>query len=150
MTIKNKEVNKRVINEVLNDFTISFSDDKKVVSFEGKCPVCNKGIVFSVENDMRKRWNQIAGQIYEWFLLNNEVCIECRQRFEAWCKAHKEFCTAHKIGPNDVANKFLEKLGKPPCIGTNSSEEEAEEQGEPNSKLVTPRVRPLLPQEVIE
>ena len=90
---------------------------------EGNCPVCDKLISFSVENDMRIRANQIAGQVYEWFLNNNEFCFECRVLFEKWIKEHKGFCTENKIGTREVANKFLQKAGKEQIIGINTHKE---------------------------
>ena len=94
---------------------------------EGKCPVCNEGISFSVDNDMRIRANQLAGQLFEWFLSNNEICFNCRVIFEKWCREHAYFCEKHGLSYREVANKFLEKSGKEAIIGINTHKEAEDE-----------------------
>jgi len=114
--------------------TLVSNEDKEKVISKGKCPVCDKDIVFELDIINRDRNEELAGSIYELFLLNHEVCFSCRSLFERWVKEHKEFCDTHKLTYREVGNKFLSKMGKKPVIGLNTQEldEEAPEGATPS------------------
>lgn len=109
--------------------TLVNHEGKEQVISTGKCPVCDKEIVFTQDIIRRDRYEELAGSLYQLFLTNNEVCFSCNCVLCNWVKAHKGLCDRKHITYREVGNKYLEKQGKKPIIGltlvSNDEEEEA-------------------------
>lgn len=122
------------------------NEGKQAVISKGLCPVCSQVITFEQIID-RKDWTEaLCGSLYELFLQNHEVCLSCRNLFEKWIKEHKELADRKHITYRDVGNKYLEKLGKEPIIGTiiEETEDNDEETEEVSPSILDNNERRLL------
>lgn len=121
-------------------------EGKQAVISTGKCPVCDKVITFE-QVISRKDWSEaLCGSLYEFFLMNHEVCFSCRNVFEKWIQEHKELAERKHITYRDVGNKYLEKLGKEPVIGVSveESDDDDEETEEVSPSILDNNERRLL------
>jgi len=106
--------------------TYSNCEGKEKVVSKGNCPMCGLVIEFT-QSIERKDWSEaLASNLYECFLMNNELCFNCRHLCEAWIREHKELCLKHNLQYRDIGNKVLEKQGKLPIIGVSNEIEEEE------------------------
>jgi hypothetical protein len=104
---------------------VSHEGKDKVIS-TGKCPICDKVITFELDIENRS-WNEeLAGNLYQLFLLNHEICSSCRSLCEKWLKEHRDLALKLHLTYREVGNKLLEKRGKSVRIGEKSQVEEEE------------------------